>query len=394
MTKPICKKRTCMNFGKSLRLDIDADNRERWICDCGDSQIPNWRKCPRCEAQVKYRRNSKTGQEFLGCANYPKCRGTQNVLGKYPSCIRCGRRDGMTISYWLHNRSEWTPESESDHLACMHCGAYRLIVNAPWTCPLCAGQMEEDDPWAVVNHFQYSTIQSEVANRLRVFEFRNGLDVRAVTYLFCRSSVQYREMLQLVTCPSSTWESSQLPPRIKATTGACTGPRILVPGTFVEEIYRLYSDEVSQRANFRMESPADDGYTDENQDHYMRSVGSGGFSEREEYDQADFQEEMSRLQPSQKSFGFNPTFAEIEYAKLMATVNRALLLGRLSYLNKGFRATQRDWECHHCQSRFKLPDRTGSPPYPYWRFNIGVDDYWRCPNCHNSRFVSPLVEPR
>ena len=36
-------------------------------------------KCPRCGSKMIERANRKTGQTFLGCSRYPKCRGTRQV---------------------------------------------------------------------------------------------------------------------------------------------------------------------------------------------------------------------------------------------------------------------------------------------------------------------------
>lgn len=37
-------------------------------------------KCPRCGAKMVERANRQTGQSFLGCSRYPKCRGTRKVM--------------------------------------------------------------------------------------------------------------------------------------------------------------------------------------------------------------------------------------------------------------------------------------------------------------------------
>ncbi len=34
-------------------------------------------KCPRCSAKMVERTNKRTGEKFLGCSRYPKCRGTR-----------------------------------------------------------------------------------------------------------------------------------------------------------------------------------------------------------------------------------------------------------------------------------------------------------------------------
>lgn len=35
--------------------------------------------CPRCGGDLKVRKNRKTGEKFLGCTAYPKCRGTRQI---------------------------------------------------------------------------------------------------------------------------------------------------------------------------------------------------------------------------------------------------------------------------------------------------------------------------
>ncbi len=36
-------------------------------------------KCPRCRANMVERTNHKTGEKFLGCSRYPKCKGTREL---------------------------------------------------------------------------------------------------------------------------------------------------------------------------------------------------------------------------------------------------------------------------------------------------------------------------
>ena len=35
--------------------------------------------CPECASPMVLRVNSRTGEEFYGCLNYPSCRGTREV---------------------------------------------------------------------------------------------------------------------------------------------------------------------------------------------------------------------------------------------------------------------------------------------------------------------------
>lgn len=46
--------------------------------------------CPRCRALLTIKRNSETGEEFLGCSSFPNCRYTEPL----PEAIRL-RRQGQ-----------------------------------------------------------------------------------------------------------------------------------------------------------------------------------------------------------------------------------------------------------------------------------------------------------
>jgi len=43
-----------------------------------DDDITIW-DCPYCHGKLIKRMNRKTGEEFLGCTKYPKCKYTQPV---------------------------------------------------------------------------------------------------------------------------------------------------------------------------------------------------------------------------------------------------------------------------------------------------------------------------
>lgn len=38
--------------------------------------------CPRCNANMVVRTNRNTGQQFMGCWNFPSCRGTREIVAK------------------------------------------------------------------------------------------------------------------------------------------------------------------------------------------------------------------------------------------------------------------------------------------------------------------------
>lgn len=44
--------------------------------------------CPRCGSEVVPRTNSVSGQKFLGCSRFPRCRGSLNSDGSVPGARR------------------------------------------------------------------------------------------------------------------------------------------------------------------------------------------------------------------------------------------------------------------------------------------------------------------
>ena len=52
-----------------------------------------YNECPKCENELIQRRNGRTGEYFLGCKSYPKCRYTENIGPKTidvnPLCPTC-----------------------------------------------------------------------------------------------------------------------------------------------------------------------------------------------------------------------------------------------------------------------------------------------------------------
>ncbi|MEQ9314410.1 MAG: NERD domain-containing protein [Henriciella sp.] len=42
-------------------------------------QASNRSRCPRCGGTLAVRTNSRTGEQFLGCEKYPRCKGTRNL---------------------------------------------------------------------------------------------------------------------------------------------------------------------------------------------------------------------------------------------------------------------------------------------------------------------------
>lgn len=51
------------------------------------------KQCPRCGARMILQTNSRNGSQFWGCARYPKCNCTVNILELIPGekCPRCGK---------------------------------------------------------------------------------------------------------------------------------------------------------------------------------------------------------------------------------------------------------------------------------------------------------------
>ena len=52
--------------------------KEPTVPTCADSE-PKALPCPRCGGALVQRINSRTGQRFLGCSSFPKCRGTEGL---------------------------------------------------------------------------------------------------------------------------------------------------------------------------------------------------------------------------------------------------------------------------------------------------------------------------
>lgn len=38
--------------------------------------------CPECKAKMVIRSNKKDNSKFWGCPNFPKCKGTRDVMGR------------------------------------------------------------------------------------------------------------------------------------------------------------------------------------------------------------------------------------------------------------------------------------------------------------------------
>lgn len=56
------------------RSQTEKPTNRSAVADSADTPEP---KCPRCNAAMTSRRNSKTGQPFWGCSSFPRCKGTR-----------------------------------------------------------------------------------------------------------------------------------------------------------------------------------------------------------------------------------------------------------------------------------------------------------------------------
>lgn len=73
------------DFAQKLRSTALENNNETRRAHLQNVQNKKTRrtitspKCPKCGSQMVSRTNRKTGSSFLGCARYPKCRGTRQL---------------------------------------------------------------------------------------------------------------------------------------------------------------------------------------------------------------------------------------------------------------------------------------------------------------------------
>lgn len=68
--------------------------------------------CPRCGSAMVERRNREAGEPFLGCSQYPGCRGTRQVVGARsatPSDVRRIRRPRLSHG---GRRTGWSDDAE------------------------------------------------------------------------------------------------------------------------------------------------------------------------------------------------------------------------------------------------------------------------------------------
>ena len=71
------------DFASKLRraaLENTRDTRRAHVSQVqkkANGKKVNPKKCPRCGSELVERKNRKTGQSFLGCSRYPRCRGTR-----------------------------------------------------------------------------------------------------------------------------------------------------------------------------------------------------------------------------------------------------------------------------------------------------------------------------
>ena len=313
---------------------------ERFSCQCGDERSPTWPTCQKCSGVLQYRRNSKTGEEFLGCSNFPKCRGTQRAVGEYPSCLKCGQHDAMSVQYFSPKRkSDWRPESEFDHLRCKDCWTYRLIVTAPWRCPFCGGFLEERNPWHEIEQWPYHMRKQVIEKILgpgigSLWGAQNSGVPRLgeLRYLFCPKSLQWSHLSNLYLTRSE-WNNGKVELeklwRISPDSReSCDAVRILVPGTVTEEVFSRYQQSQIERDWERV--PEDHGYTDENQIHYMNSISEYTTEELEEEKEIAIERERELFGfTPRKAHGYEPTRDDYEAAQIESAIDRQLLSEKL-----------------------------------------------------------------
>ncbi len=68
--------------GDDVKLKHIADiNRQVYGYESGQTEQPNFRRCPRCGGNLVVRvakKGNNAGNKFYGCSNYPRCRYTKN----------------------------------------------------------------------------------------------------------------------------------------------------------------------------------------------------------------------------------------------------------------------------------------------------------------------------
>lgn len=79
--------KSAINLAKPCNVQLkDRYQLAKWILEVNPETTPKEikknnihnRKCPQCKGRLKVR-TSKTGNQFIGCENYPTCRYTENI---------------------------------------------------------------------------------------------------------------------------------------------------------------------------------------------------------------------------------------------------------------------------------------------------------------------------
>lgn len=395
--------------------------------------------CPRCGGSMVSRTNRRTGEAFLGCLAYPKCKGTLQSVHRYPLCPICGK--SMSVH---SNDSSWGLE---DVLSCGdvltdekgtfagYCRGFRKILTAPWNCPFCARELVDVEIQQLSLRSEvfpklsgkllWTTDELRVTNSYGSYDSHRQLILSECTELRESKSVRgkfryvdpysprlekhdslygnewlnyewdricQRERANLYSYfreHGKPWYWNEDNTYLACQTRGCNGLRVLRPGSADHEAYRERCRRLGI-ATFRYEQyPDDANYTDENQAYYYRTITnsrtsfySGSVSEDSE--QPTLRERTEALRQMPRSPGFNPTEDDIEYFEYLEQYDGELRIGRTS---REARFT-RDWKCVNCATNFELPMEPKSVPEIWWTYSPAEV---KCPKCHSSEGTIPIV---
>lgn len=392
--------------------------------------------CPRCGGSMVSRTNRRTGEVFLGCPAYPKCKGTLQSVHRYPLCPTCGK--SMSVH---SNDSSWGLEdvlscgevlTDEEGIFTGYCRGYRKILTAPWNCPFCAKALVNvgiehlfirsqvfgglrgkplwtTDQWSLtkINWIKYggeSWFVLEKSTELRENKSVKGKFRYVDPYSpwlqkhdsFFDSdrwlSDQWDHVCQRVRESfysysrnhGKPWYWNELNTYLACPTRGCNGLRVLRPGSADHEAYSERHDHIEMRRSLSEPDFEDWTYTDENQEHFHRTV-TNSRSGPEDLEPLTLRERTEALRQMPKVSGFNPTADDIEYFEYLERYPEELRIGRTS---REARFT-RDWKCVDCATNFELSMEPESVPEIWWTWDKQPEI--DCPKCHSSRATIPIV---
>ncbi len=382
------------------------------------------------------RTNRRTGEEFLGCLAYPKCKGTVQSARRYPLCPICGK--SMSVH---SNDSSWGLE---DVLSCGdeltdekgiftgYCRGYRKILTAPWNCPFCAKELVEVGIEDLIirsyalSHLHKKRFWTTDSKRVTGFDWRfvqdlqGKLTIEACTKLRESESIGVKFRLVNLDSPllekhyllhndvhlnhqwdqlckrvrdvshgysaehGKPWYWNELNTYLACPTRGCNGLRVLRPGSADHEAYSERNYRIEMRRSLNEPDLEGPNYTDENQEYFHRTV-TNSRGDSEDLEPLTLRERIEALRQMPKVSGFNPTADDIEYFEYLEQYPEELRIGRTS---REARFT-RDWKCVECATNFELSMEPESVPEIWWTWDKQPEI--NCPKCRSSRGTIPIV---